>query len=111
MEVTSVILCLFAGLLFLSFSFSLTCDWDDDCPYNGQWCCKYTETGKKLEMGLCVSRNCGAGVCRTQADCRKRDAILLAAMNFAVRQCASVMIIVNRCMVIIADTFALTMKT
>ena len=69
MEVTSVILCLFAGLLFLSFSFSLTCDWDDDCRYNGQWCCKYTETGKKLEMGLCVSRNCGAGVCHTQADC------------------------------------------
>ena len=68
MEVTSVILCLFSGLLFLSFS--LACDWDDDCSYyNGEWCCKYTETGKKLEMGLCVSRICGAGVCRTQADC------------------------------------------
>ncbi|CAH3023400.1 unnamed protein product [Porites evermanni] len=65
MEVTSVSLCLFSGLLFLSFS--LACDWDDDCP--GQSCCRYTETGKRLEMGLCVSRICGAGVCRTQADC------------------------------------------
>ena len=67
MEVTYVILCLFGGLLFLRFS--LTCDGDDDCPYNGDSCCIYTKTGKKLEMGLCVLRNCGAGVCRTQADC------------------------------------------
>ena len=47
----------------------MECDWDDDCRYSGQWCCKYTETGKKLEKGLCVSRICGVGVCRTQADC------------------------------------------
>lgn len=65
MEVTSVSLCLFSGLLFLSFS--LACDWDDDCL--GHSCCRYTETGKRLEMGLCVSRICGTGVCRTQADC------------------------------------------
>ena len=69
MELTSVILCLFSGLLFLSFSLACDCDWDDDCCYSGQWCCKYTETGKKLEKGLCVSRICGVGVCRTQADC------------------------------------------
>ena len=67
MEITSVILCLFGGLLFLRFS--LTCDRDSDCRYTGDSCCKYTETGKKLETGLCVLRNCGAGVCRTQADC------------------------------------------
>ena len=67
MEITSVILCLFGGLLFLRFS--LTCDRDYDCPYTGDSCCKYTETGKKIETGLCVLRNCGAGVCRTQADC------------------------------------------
>ena len=65
MEVTSVSLCLFSGLLFLSFS--LACDWDDDCL--GHSCCRYTETGQRLEMGLCVSRICGTGVCRTQADC------------------------------------------
>ena len=69
MEVTSVSLCLFSGLLFLIFS--LACDWDDDCSYDGAGhsCCKYTETGKRLEIGLCVSGICGAGVCRTQADC------------------------------------------
>ena len=67
MEVTCAILCLFSGFLFLSFS--LACDWHYDCRYNGDSCCKYTETGKKLETGLCVSRICGAGVCRTQADC------------------------------------------
>lgn len=67
MEVTSVILCLFSGLLFLSSS--LACDWNDDCRSSGEWCCRYTETGKRLEMGLCVSRICGTGVCRTQADC------------------------------------------
>ena len=67
MEVTSVILWLFSGLLFLSFS--LACDWNDDCRSSGEWCCRYTETGKRLEMGRCVSRICGTGVCRTQADC------------------------------------------
>ena len=67
MEVASVILCLFSGLLFLSFS--LACDAKDDCPSSREWCCRYTETGKRLEMGLCVSRICGTGVCRTQADC------------------------------------------
>ena len=66
MEVTSVILCLFSGLLFLRFS--LTCDVDSDCLF-AESCCMYTETGKKLETGLCVLRNCVAGVCRTQADC------------------------------------------
>ena len=42
---------------------------------------------------------------------QNRDAILQASMNFAVRKSAFVMIIVNRCMVLIADTFVLTMKT